>query len=117
MPSVSGKQHRFMEMVAHNPAAAKRVGVPQSVGRDFVNADKGKAMGYAKGGDVRVASYAAGGAVLGRTRNFMKEPDEFRDPDEGNAAADEDQLYGKSGEGAGKGCYPPPPARKSKVIK
>lgn len=41
MPSVSGKQHRFMEMVAHNPAAAKRVGVPQSVGKDFVNADKG----------------------------------------------------------------------------
>ena len=42
MPSVSGRQHRFMEMVAHNPAAAKRVGVPQSVGRDFAEADKGK---------------------------------------------------------------------------
>lgn len=42
MPSVSGKQHRFMEMVAHNPAAAKRVGVPQSVGQDFVLADVGR---------------------------------------------------------------------------
>ena len=42
MPSKSGKQHRFMEMVAHNPAAAKRVGVPQSVGKDFVAADTGK---------------------------------------------------------------------------
>lgn len=42
MPSVSGKQHRFMEMVAHNASAAKRVGVPQSVGRDFAEADKGK---------------------------------------------------------------------------
>ncbi len=31
-----------MEMVAHDPAAAKRVGVPQSVGQDFANADKGK---------------------------------------------------------------------------
>lgn len=31
-----------MEMVAHNPAAAKRVGVPQSVGQDFVEADKGR---------------------------------------------------------------------------
>lgn len=41
MPSVSGKQHRFMEMVAHDPSAAKRVGVPQSVGKDFVSADKG----------------------------------------------------------------------------
>lgn len=42
MPSVSGKQHRFMEMVAHDPAAAKRVGVPQSVGKEFAAADKGK---------------------------------------------------------------------------
>lgn len=47
MPSQSGKQHRFMEMVAHNPAAAKRVGVPQSVGKDFVAADKGKKFGKA----------------------------------------------------------------------
>ena len=42
MPSSSLKQHKFMEMVAHNPEAAKRVGVPQSVGKDFVAADKGK---------------------------------------------------------------------------
>ena len=31
-----------MEMVAHNPKMAKKVGVPQSVGQDFVAADKGK---------------------------------------------------------------------------
>lgn len=42
MPSKSGKQHRLMEMVAHNPAAAKRVGVPWSVGREFVMADQGR---------------------------------------------------------------------------
>lgn len=42
MPSVSRKQHNFMEMVAHNPAAAKRVGVPQSVGQDFALADIGR---------------------------------------------------------------------------
>ena len=42
MPSKSGEQHRLMEMVAHDPKAAKRVGIPQSVGRDFANADKGK---------------------------------------------------------------------------
>lgn len=40
MPSKSGKQHRFMEMVAHSPGAAKRVGVPQSVGEDFSKADQ-----------------------------------------------------------------------------
>lgn len=45
MPSVSGKQHHFMEMVAHNSAAAKRVGVPQSVGQDFVGADQAKSKG------------------------------------------------------------------------
>lgn len=39
MPSVSPKQHRLMEAVAHNPAFAKKVGIPQSVGRDFVRAD------------------------------------------------------------------------------
>ena len=109
MPSVSGKQHRFMEMVAHNPAAAKRVGVPQSVGKDFVAADKGKAVSYSKAkGDVHNTSYATGGPVLGRKVDFMKIKDEFRDPDEGDASADEDQKYGKSGEGAGKGLVKPP---------
>ena len=42
MPSKSGKQHRLMELVAHNPAAAKRLGIKQSVGRDFEQADKGR---------------------------------------------------------------------------
>jgi hypothetical protein len=31
-----------MEMIAHSPAMAKKVGVPQSVGKDFATADKGK---------------------------------------------------------------------------
>jgi hypothetical protein len=31
-----------MAMVAHDPAAAKRVGIKQSVGKEFVSADKGK---------------------------------------------------------------------------
>ena len=44
MPSVSKKQHDFMEMVAHNPKAAARVGVPQSVGEDFAEADRGKSF-------------------------------------------------------------------------
>jgi hypothetical protein len=42
MPSTSKKQHNFMEAIAHNPAFAKKVGVPQSVGQDFATADKGK---------------------------------------------------------------------------
>lgn len=50
MPSTSAKQHRFMEAVAHNPAFAKKAGVPQSVGQDFSQADKGRK--FAKGGDM-----------------------------------------------------------------
>jgi hypothetical protein len=42
MPSVSKKQHNFMAAVANNPKFAKKAGVPQSVGEDFVTADKGK---------------------------------------------------------------------------
>ena len=41
MPSTSKKQHNFMAAVANNPAFAKKAGVPQSVGEDFVAADKG----------------------------------------------------------------------------
>jgi len=42
MPSTSKKQHNFMEAVAHNASFAKKAGVPQSVGKEFNNADKGK---------------------------------------------------------------------------
>ena len=42
MPSTSKKQHDFMAAIAHNPAFAKKVGVSQSVGKEFNNADKGK---------------------------------------------------------------------------
>jgi len=40
MPSKSPKQHRLMEAVAHNPAFAKKAGIPISVGKDFAAADK-----------------------------------------------------------------------------
>lgn len=39
MPSTSKKQARFMAMVAHDPSAARRTGVPQSVAQDFNAAD------------------------------------------------------------------------------
>ena len=42
MPSTSKKQHNLMEAVAHNPAFAKKVGIKQSVGKEFAAADKGK---------------------------------------------------------------------------
>ena len=48
MPSVSRKQHNLMAAVAHNPAFAKKVEIPQSVGQEFSNADKGRK--FSKGG-------------------------------------------------------------------
>jgi hypothetical protein len=42
MPSVSAKQHRLMAAVASNPAVAKKTKIPQSVGKEFMDADKGK---------------------------------------------------------------------------
>ena len=43
MPSVSKKQKRLMAAVAHNPAFAKKVDIPQSVGEEFFRADQAKA--------------------------------------------------------------------------
>jgi len=48
MPSKSKAQHKLMEAVAHNDKFAKKVGIPQSVGKDFAEADKGKK--FKKGG-------------------------------------------------------------------
>ena len=42
MPSVSKKQHNLMAAVANNPKFAKKVGIPRSVGEDFMEADKDK---------------------------------------------------------------------------
>jgi len=65
VPSVSAKQHRFMEAVAHNPSFAKKAGVPQSVGKDFSNADKGKT--FSRGGDMKESK-----AMMGKEVSFMK---------------------------------------------
>ena len=45
MPATSLKQKKFMDAVAHNPAFAKKTGVPQSVGKDFSEASKGIKFG------------------------------------------------------------------------
>jgi hypothetical protein len=61
MPSKSAKQHKFMAAVANNPAFAKKAGVPQSVGKEFSNADKGRK--FSKGGDMK-KGYADGGMTM-----------------------------------------------------
>ena len=42
MPPVSKKQEKFMQAVANNPKFAKKVGVPQSVGREFTKKESNK---------------------------------------------------------------------------
>lgn len=65
MPSVSKKQHNLMALVANNPKAAKRLGIPQSVGEEFMKADKGKKFG--KGGEMKESK-----AMVKKEISFMK---------------------------------------------
>jgi len=58
MPSTSKKQHNFMAAVANNPSFAKKVGVPQSVGKEFSNADKNRK--FSKGGDTMASKMNPG---------------------------------------------------------
>lgn len=44
MPSKSPKQARLMAAAAHNPAFARKVGVPVSVAKEFNQADAGTGM-------------------------------------------------------------------------
>ncbi len=65
MPSVSGKQHRFMAAVANNPKFAKKAGVPQSVGAEFLKADKGRK--FKEGGEMKESK-----AMVKKEIGFMK---------------------------------------------
>ena len=54
-----------MAAIANNPAFAKKAGVPQSVGEDFIKADKGRK--FSKGGDMKESK-----AMVGKEVAFMK---------------------------------------------
>ena len=80
MPSTSKKQHNFMAAIAHNPAFAKKVGVPQSVGKDFNEADKGKKfssggradlqkINRAKTNHGKLALFKEGGSIMATKNN------------------------------------------------
>lgn len=66
MPSTSKKQHDFMNAVAHSPAFAKKVGVPQSVGKDFSNADKSRK--FKEGGDMATKMNAGFEAMMAKKK-------------------------------------------------
>lgn len=66
MPSKTAKQARTMRAAAHDPAFAKKVGIPMSVAKDYVAADKGKRFGT--GGDVNYTYGGKGQINKQRTR-------------------------------------------------
>ena len=65
MPSVSKKQHNLMALVANDPKAAKRLGIPQKVGEEFMKADKGRKFG--SGGPMKESK-----AMMKKEVAFMK---------------------------------------------
>ena len=66
MPSVSKKQHNFMAAVANNPAFAKKAGVPQSVGKEFSQADKGRK--FNKGGEIMATAKKVAPSAMGKVK-------------------------------------------------
>jgi hypothetical protein len=73
MPAVSEKQRRFMEAVAHNPKFAKKVDVPQSVGKEFTMKKMNMGgMAASKMGAVKTAAPSRDGvAMKGKTKGTM----------------------------------------------
>jgi hypothetical protein len=72
VPSTSAKQEKFMRAVANSPKFAKKVGVPQSVGKEFTM--KKMAMGGmtpSKMGKVKTSPKPDGVAMKGKTKGKM----------------------------------------------
>ena len=65
MPSKTKAQHNLMALVANDPAASKRLGIPQKVGKEFMQADKGRK--FNQGGDMKESK-----AMMGKEIAFMK---------------------------------------------
>lgn len=66
MPAKSKKQKQLMDAAAHNPAFAKKVGIPTSVAKDYSESSKG--MKFRKGGEAMKCApkkgYATGGMAM-----------------------------------------------------
>ena len=89
MPSTSKKQHNFMAAIANNPSFAKKVGVPQSVGKDFTAADKGKT--FKRGGDMKDAK-----AMMARFEKSGKDVEKkgVKEGSKADMAMDKKQMMG-----------------------
>lgn len=110
MPSHSPKQARLMAAVAHGWHKPGGGGPSVAVAKDFNQADKGHHAMSNKGYEGKVQSFANGGPVLGRTKDFLKEPDRFREGQfkyKGDQHTPQpqatDEVFGK---GSGADCAP-----------
>jgi len=93
MPSTSKKQHNFMAAVANNPAFAKKAGVPQSVGKDFNEADKGRK--FSKGGDMATKMNPGFMAMMAKKKGAQE-------GSKADKAADKKQMMGMKKGGTAK---------------
>ena len=65
MPASSAKQKKFFDAAAHNPAFAKKVGVPTKVAKEFSKESKG--MKFKEGGEMKESK-----AMMKKEVEFMK---------------------------------------------
>ena len=65
MPATTARQKKFMDAAAHNPAFAKKAGIPVSVAKEFSKSSKG--MKFAKGGEMKESK-----AMMQKEVAFMK---------------------------------------------
>ena len=65
MPATSAKQKKFFDAAAHNPAFAKKVGIPSKVAKEFSKASKGQT--FKEGGEMKESK-----AMMKKEVEFMK---------------------------------------------
>lgn len=65
MPATTARQKKFMDAAAHNPAFAKKVGVPSNVAKEFSESSKG--VKFSKGGEMKESK-----KMMQKEVDFMK---------------------------------------------
>jgi hypothetical protein len=83
-----------MAAIANSPSFAKKAGVPQSVGSDFVQADKGRK--FAKGGDMKGSKMNAGFmAMVAKKKEGAKKKDAMPKMAKGGGIESKGKTKGK----------------------
>lgn len=105
MPAKTKKQQRFMQAIAHNEDFAKKVGVPQSIGKEFSTMKKYQMGGMATPAPAGMATAPMGPAAMGR------------DPEEERRKRMAMAAMGGAGPAAGPAAGPGPRMKKGGKVK